>query len=656
MKNVRAACAAAVAVAAAAPAAADSLDRGALEELFGEPVATSATGAPQRATEAPVNMVIITQDEIRRSGAVDLPGVLERLASVDVLRTSAGQTDVSIRGYNTTLAPRLLVLVNGRQVYLDHYGMTNWNAIPVQMAEIRQIEVVTGPNTALFGFNAVGGVVNIITYDALNDDVDTALVRTGSGDYIAGSGVWTARLNQQVGVRASLGGFEHDTYANDDAAAANFFGTPSLGPIARTASLSGAYQVQSGWRVDAEATWSRSKRTERYADAIFPLLLETNSLRISTGLDTDWGLLSAQVFSNQADLGGLENQITVASANLVARPAPAHIFRLAGEVRRNSLGQAGSELAYDVYALSTMWNWRADEKLSLTAAARHDTLQLEREGVFVPSLSFTNDQYDQTFSEISFNLGGVYQLSERDALRFTAARGVGSPSLLDYGYQFEAPIPGGAIIVSGSPAVAPTIVYDAQVGWDHALPAFDGALRATLFWQRSEDLRGFASRTEILSFFPFVMALFPDAIGHSEMHGVELRLNGAHDRWRWDASYSWRSVEDELTVPQTVNQTAFERTSPEHVFTAGAAWTGDRIELSADARYTSETQQYGREMTLSGLYPVDAHWQLNARAAWRASESVTLELSGRNLLEPRTQSTGLSPVERAFYLTLNTRF
>jgi iron complex outermembrane receptor protein len=90
---------------------ADNVDYGALEELFNEPVTTSATGAPQRATEAPVNMTIITQDEIRRSGAIDIPGVLERYAQVDVERNARGDANVSIRGYDQGYSPRLLVIL-----------------------------------------------------------------------------------------------------------------------------------------------------------------------------------------------------------------------------------------------------------------------------------------------------------------------------------------------------------------------------------------------------------------------------------------------------------------------------------------------------------------------------------------------------------------
>lgn len=117
---------------------------------------------------------------IRRSGATNIPDALAHVVGVDVLRWGVSSADVSIRGYDTPYSPRLLVLVNGRQVYLDDWGRTQWDAIPVQMAEIRQIEVVKGPNTALFGFNAAAGVINIITYNPLYDTINTASVNGGT--------------------------------------------------------------------------------------------------------------------------------------------------------------------------------------------------------------------------------------------------------------------------------------------------------------------------------------------------------------------------------------------------------------------------------------------------------------------------------------------
>src|ERR1700742_4968571 len=88
-----------------------SMDAGALAHTFHEPMTTSVDGTAQRVVDAPVTMEIITAEEIRRSGAKDIPGVLRHVGGVDTLEWGNDNTDVSIRGYDQALAQRLLVLV-----------------------------------------------------------------------------------------------------------------------------------------------------------------------------------------------------------------------------------------------------------------------------------------------------------------------------------------------------------------------------------------------------------------------------------------------------------------------------------------------------------------------------------------------------------------
>ena len=148
--------------------------------MFGEPVTTSVTGKPQRVADAPANIEIITQDDIRRSGATNIPDALAFITGVDV-RTYGWPTRMSESAAITSRHnPRLMVLINGRQVYMVDYGRIVWANLPVQWTEIRQIEVIKGPNSALYGFNAVGGVINIITYDPLREKVNAASVRGGT--------------------------------------------------------------------------------------------------------------------------------------------------------------------------------------------------------------------------------------------------------------------------------------------------------------------------------------------------------------------------------------------------------------------------------------------------------------------------------------------
>ena len=119
--------------AASRDGAAQSVDYGAMQQLFGEPVTTSATGRPQKVSEVPANMTIISQDDIRRSGATNIPDVLSFVAGLDVRRYGSVDADVAVRGYNQAFNPRLLVMVNGRQVYLDSDGFVAWQIIPIQI-------------------------------------------------------------------------------------------------------------------------------------------------------------------------------------------------------------------------------------------------------------------------------------------------------------------------------------------------------------------------------------------------------------------------------------------------------------------------------------------------------------------------------------------
>jgi outer membrane receptor for ferrienterochelin and colicins len=120
---------------------------------------------------------------------------------VDFQQWTDDQAEISVRGYNQPYSQRVLVLINGRQVYADDYSFTPWSSLPVELAAIRQIEVVNGPASALFGFNAVGGVINIVTYNPLYDSVDSASVSAGSQQLVQGSAIGTLPLGQAGGVR-----------------------------------------------------------------------------------------------------------------------------------------------------------------------------------------------------------------------------------------------------------------------------------------------------------------------------------------------------------------------------------------------------------------------------------------------------------------------
>ena len=113
--------------------------------------------------KAPASVSVITARELEVSGASTLWDALRLVPGVDVVETRTGQGDVSIRGFNQSTSNRLLVLLDGKTVLQEFYGLVAWEEIPVGLREIDRIEIVKGPASALYGANAIHGVINIIT-------------------------------------------------------------------------------------------------------------------------------------------------------------------------------------------------------------------------------------------------------------------------------------------------------------------------------------------------------------------------------------------------------------------------------------------------------------------------------------------------------------
>jgi len=137
-----------------------------LELIKEEETVTIAARYKQPISQAPSNVyviTVITDEDIRYSGATDIPTVLRRIPGLDVMQTTGTEFNVSVRGDNQLLANRLLVMVDGRSIYVDGSGTVYWKLIPVALPEIKRIEVLKGPASSIYGFNAFDGVINIIT-------------------------------------------------------------------------------------------------------------------------------------------------------------------------------------------------------------------------------------------------------------------------------------------------------------------------------------------------------------------------------------------------------------------------------------------------------------------------------------------------------------
>ncbi|WP_419319514.1 TonB-dependent receptor plug domain-containing protein [Caulobacter sp. ErkDOM-E] len=651
-------------LASATAASAQSIDYGAMEQLFNEPVTTSATGSPQRSTEAPVAMEIISAADIKRSGATDLPTLLSRVSGLDVLNAGAAGADISVRGYDRSMSPRLLVLINGRQVYLDHYGYTAWATLPVQLEEIRQIEVVKGPNSALFGFNAVGGVVNIITFNPKFDNVGSVTVRAGLGGHQEISAVKTVKLGDKFSARLSAGAVQMDEWKNTVGVASNLLTDPAR----VSANLDTLTQLTDKTELRVEGSWSNVQISEMLSNNTYsPTKYVTSSVKAGVASETKFGTLELSAYRNTlaakhmvaGQLAKFDNEITVVSAQNLFKLGAKHTFRVGGEYRHNEVNTApigGAQIAYDVLAASGMWTWAISDKLSTTAAVRYDKLDLERTGVFPVAFPMANNAlWDRSIKETSYNLGLVYRPSDLDSIRATVAKGVQVPTLVDLGaVQLKLAIGPFTIGASGNPALKPSIVTNYELGYDRALPALNAKIGASVFVQKTEDVKGQLSSTQ-LDIAPTATTLPVISyrnIGESKMKGVELTASGTVEGgYHWSADYTWTDVEDQpLAGYSAVGRgTAFEQTTPAYRGNVALGWDGGAWSADGYVRFVGGFNGYS---TTSALVPVDGYASVGGRVARQFEHGFILALSGQNLIEARQQQTAGLEAERRAYLTL----
>src|SRR6185437_211574 len=152
---------------AAAPLVASALADLSLEELANVEI-VSVSKRAERLSDAPASVFVITADDNRRSGATSLPEALRLAPNLQVAQESASGYAITSRGFNSSSANKLLVLIDGRSVYSPLFSGVFWDAQDVMLEDVERIEVISGPGGTLWGVNAVNGVINIITRSTEN--------------------------------------------------------------------------------------------------------------------------------------------------------------------------------------------------------------------------------------------------------------------------------------------------------------------------------------------------------------------------------------------------------------------------------------------------------------------------------------------------------
>src|SRR4051812_7100343 len=175
-------------------------------------VVVTATRSDAALIDAPATMSVITSQTLQSTPAQNYGDLLRAVPGVNVIQLSARDVNVTSRQSTGTLTNSQLVLLDGRSIYLDFFGLVLWDFLPTNLMDIKQIEVIRGPASAVWGANALTGVVNIITKSPREAQGTSVSVSGGGFSRDAGSGVGKG-MGMTFGTNATIARAPNDKWS-----------------------------------------------------------------------------------------------------------------------------------------------------------------------------------------------------------------------------------------------------------------------------------------------------------------------------------------------------------------------------------------------------------------------------------------------------------
>jgi iron complex outermembrane receptor protein len=626
-----------------------------LEDLM--KVRVSSVGKKsQTLDEVPAAVHVIRGEDLRRSGATSVAEALRRVPGYQVGRSDANTWTVTARGFSS--ANKLLVLVDGRSVYSPLHSGVFWDVQNVFLEDVERIEVVRGPGGALWGANAINGVVNVITKSA--KDTVGGVVYGGGGleeRYFAGAR-YGARAGEDHVVRVSA-----NTMTRDDSVQARDPDEDSFddyqmsrgdlrwdwkaGARDRVSFIAGYYEGKTQERVQEpllSAPFSRSYRDRTLLSGGHALARWDRDLGPASGL-------SAQVYFDRAER----------ESELFEEVENAGDF----EVQHRFSPLAGHDLVwgagYRIYQIDFEGGFfatadpeeRVDDLPSLFL--QDDITLLEKRLKLIVGAKAEHNDYSGFEIQPSVRL--AWTPDDDQMFWLAASRAVRTPSILDNDFRLN------ALVLPGAPPTVLAVLGDRdfrseelialEAGW-RAQPWAPLLVDVAAFFNLYDDLRSLEAGAPFSEpandVNPFVIANEATA----RTYGLEAGLNlQAASWWRLRASYSYLYMNIRLDDSSTdTTSEAEERRSPRNqVWIRSAMDLGSDWTLDLMARYVSRL----------AAVPADAYVEADVRLAWRIPNSgLELALVGQNLVhdhheETSSDQTG-SELERGGYVSLTWRY
>ncbi len=613
---------------------------------------TSASNRPTRLEDTAAAAFVITSEDIRRSGATNLPDALRLVPGVNVAQISASEWAISIRGFNDQFSNKLQVLVDGRSVYTPLFSGVFWDEQNILMQDIERIEVIRGPGGATWGANAVNGVINIITKQTSATLGSMVSSVVGSRQYeLAGRTGFAAGKNTYGRVYAKgfyqrpfadnppdrsdsnwkggLFGFRTDTTSEDTSVmlAGHFFKEELNNRQPLTAHLSAVFERE--YKGDTHTlkaylyhfdigTWDTSAAA-------------TEGGTTTANLDYSWKV---------RELGMHKPTVGVSYQMVYARATPT--FPPSFEQLSDSTHLFGGFIQDDI-SLS--------DSLQLTVGAK-----LEHN-------SYTGFEY-QPSARLRWSDGnhGTFWLA--------ASRAVRTPSIFEDGGAMQntlaPPAPTGlpvTLLLQGNEQLKAETVLSYEAGYRKNISSNLG-LDLAAFINYYDNLRTLNVGPYLPQFtppLPIPTSFYVDVTAGNTMRartqGVEVAADyRPTDAIKLQVSYSWLEVQVREKAGNTdPNIFTEEQKSPRHQASLAAYCTlSDQWEVDMQLRYVGALPSLDVKEYLTG----------DVRIAWQAAQGIELSLVGRNLLSAKHREFGKAGlvssaafrIPREAYLSMNWYF
>ncbi len=622
-----------------------------------EVMVVTASRTEQLVHDVPAAVSVITAEDLEQMPADDYADILRTVPGLNVTQISARDIQVTARAATNSLATSQLVLLDGRTLYLDFFGFVMWDFLPVDVHEIKQIEVVRGPGSAVWGANAMSGVINLITKRPQEIQGTTVALGAGERGTLFGS-VLHAGARDRLGYKVSASYYQQDAY---DRPTGLVPGTSTAYPAFKN---EGTRQPKADVRLDyAVSDQSYLSVSGGYAgtdglvhSGIGPFDIEKGASMKYAKADWTRGALRAGVFANFLDAD---------STNLLAIGVDGRPIRFGFKTNTYNVDVSNTSVVATRHVLSYGANARRND-FDLSIAPQGN--QRSERGLFLQDeillgkarlvLGARWDDVDPIGSIVSPRTAFLYSPVPNHTLRLSFSRAFRAPSLvnnyLDTAILNQVQLPTGSFIFAtravGNPDLTEERMDALEAGYVGTL-GNRMTVSASIYRNKTRDSTDFYPASfytaanapvgwplppQFLDAPPLRNA-FPAAytyrnVGEIVDHGLELAINVRPvGQWSWFGNYSYQAEPEVRGIPDgEIN------VPPTHRVNVGAGWDGVNAFANASLGYQSDA--VWRDV-LDARYwgPTDGFSSLGASVGYRLTDAITFSLTGTNLLDERIQ-------------------